>query len=570
MVEAKQIPITAALKQPGIWSPSIYFHYALLATALLLFSGIRWRLRDMPLQRDEGEYAYAGELLLQGIPSYEFAYSMKLPGTYAAYAVILSVFGQTPAGVHSGLLLLNAATTLFLFAITSRLVDTSAGVVAGISYVLLSSCRAVMGFQAHATHFVIFFALAGIGVLLEGLDRKSTWLLWTSGILLGAAFLMKQHGIFFVGFGTLYLLIRGYRQGLSLRSMLWTIAALVVGACLPIALTLVAVLRLGGFAKFWFWTFKYAHQYTAANTLAEGWHNLLTKSHVVHPFEWMWMIGLIGLSACLWDPIARSKADFILPLTFFSCLSICPGFLFRAHYFILLLPAVALLIGLAVSSTSRWLAGNAAVWAKTLPSLLSLFLTVLPWAAFLLAYSYSMVRENALLFRMDPVTASRESFGFPEALSAASFIQQHSRADARVAVLGSEPEIYFYCQRLSATGYIYTYPLMEKQVYAPMMQREMISEIETVQPQFIVLVYARDSWGRQASSDDTIFKWADAYLRQGYRLAATVSPPSNPYLPGPAIRAVSATPALLYIFQRGKSDSPQLVPKLTDFVTFGN
>lgn len=37
-----------------------------------------------PLERDEGEYAYAGQLMLQGIPPYQLAYNMKLPGTYAA------------------------------------------------------------------------------------------------------------------------------------------------------------------------------------------------------------------------------------------------------------------------------------------------------------------------------------------------------------------------------------------------------------------------------------------------------------------------------------------------------
>jgi hypothetical protein len=57
--------------------------------------GIRWRLADMPLERDEGEYAYAGQLLLQGNPPYRDAYNMKFPGTYLAYAGIMAVFGET-------------------------------------------------------------------------------------------------------------------------------------------------------------------------------------------------------------------------------------------------------------------------------------------------------------------------------------------------------------------------------------------------------------------------------------------------------------------------------------------
>ena len=37
------------------------------------------------------------------------------------------------------------------------------------------------------------------------------------------------------------------------------------------------------------------------------------------------------------------------------------------------------------------------------------------------------------------------------------YIRNHSGPDALVAVLGSEPEIYFLAHRHSATGYIYTY-----------------------------------------------------------------------------------------------------------------
>src|ERR1039458_5372696 len=88
-----------------------YCVYALLSLVIVLFALIRFRLRDMPLERDEGEYAYVSQLMLQGIPPYKLAYTMKLPGTHAAYALILAAFGQTSAGIHFGLLLVNAATT---------------------------------------------------------------------------------------------------------------------------------------------------------------------------------------------------------------------------------------------------------------------------------------------------------------------------------------------------------------------------------------------------------------------------------------------------------------------------
>src|SRR6266436_4159286 len=95
-----------------------------------LVIAIRIRLLGVPLERDEGEYAYAGQLMLQGIPPYKLAYNMKFPGTYAAYALIMSIFGQTITGIHLGLLLVNAATTALMFFLGRRLINSTAGIAA--------------------------------------------------------------------------------------------------------------------------------------------------------------------------------------------------------------------------------------------------------------------------------------------------------------------------------------------------------------------------------------------------------------------------------------------------------
>src|SRR5262249_56042265 len=77
----------------------------LLVAAVVLAAGvIRLRLIDVPLDRDEGEYAYFGQLLLDAIPPYAGAYNLKLPGIYDAYALVLGVFVQTTAGIRAGLI----------------------------------------------------------------------------------------------------------------------------------------------------------------------------------------------------------------------------------------------------------------------------------------------------------------------------------------------------------------------------------------------------------------------------------------------------------------------------------
>src|SRR5262249_41161593 len=157
------------------------------------------RVADIPLERDEGEYAYAGQLILQGIPPYQLAYNMKFPGTYYAYSAILFLFGQTTWGIHVGLLLVNVATTFILFFLALRLFrDSTAASVAGCAFAILSLDRWIMGIFAHATHFVVLAAMAGMLILFRAIDSKRPLTFVSAGLLLGISVLMKQNGIFFL------------------------------------------------------------------------------------------------------------------------------------------------------------------------------------------------------------------------------------------------------------------------------------------------------------------------------------------------------------------------------------
>ena len=118
---------------------------------------------------------------------------------------------------------------------------------------------------------------------------------------------------------------------------------------------------------------------------------------------------------------------------------------------------------------------------------------------------------------------------FPESVEVAGYLKDHASKGARIAVLGSEPEIYFYSGLRSATGYIYTYGLMEPQPYALQMQKEMIAEIEAAQPEYIVFVGVPQSFGKLPSSEEYIFRWIDSYLRTQYDIVgvADILPQTN-------------------------------------------
>jgi 4-amino-4-deoxy-L-arabinose transferase-like glycosyltransferase len=514
--EKLQQAALAPLPPPSPSWSSRYWPYVLLAI-ILLFAAIRIRLLNFPLERDEGEYAYAGQLILQGVPPYSLAYNMKLPGTYYFYSAILFFFGQTPAAVHLGLLLVNLTTIVLVFLLTKKLFGSQAGVFAAAAYALLSISPSVLGFAGHATHFVVLCAMAGLLLLEMATESKRLWLFLASGLFLGLAFLMKQPGALFLLFGGLYLIKTEWTRPIQWSKMFQRAIVFSVGALLPFALVCLVLYRSGVFPKFWFWTFSYAREYGAIQTLRDGWLEFSdTAPEVVLPAIGIWVLALVGLSAFLWNSKIRPRAVFVIGLLIFSFLAVSAGLYFRPHYFILMLPAVAILAGVAVSSSYDKLSQTST------PRVLRL----LPAAVFVFAFALSMYTLRDFFFKEPLTDACRDVYGldpFPEALPIADYIQKHSDARARIAVFGSEPEVYFYSHRHSATGYIYMYGLTERQKYASVMQKETISEVETAQPEFVVLCKGPLSyWGLHPESDMSFFTWGMQFLRQHYTLVGAV------------------------------------------------
>ena len=484
----------------------------LVVLLVILFVGfIRVRLLDMPLERDEGEYAYAGQLILQGIPPYELAYNMKLPGTYYAYALGMAVFGESCAGVHLTVLVTNTLTTIFVFFLARKLFGTMAGVVGCASYGVMAASPYVLGMAAHASHFVVLFAVPATLLLLKAEEDKQTMTLFLSGLFYGLAFLMEQHGICFCLFGCFFLTCRAV-MGKSIFSIGFLKTALTfgLGICLPFCFLFLTCLVAGDFTQFWFWTFIYAHNYVSLVSWSDGrrllFEHLQQTWKVSLPF---WVLAVAALPLGWLNKTNRVRVLFAGSLWFFSFLGVAVGMYFRPHYFILLLPAFAVLTGAAVASLQRILHFSP----------INMVLQSVPMALFVAIFGWAVYCQAPRFFLLSPVRVCEIIYPgnpFVESLIVAGYIRTNSAPDARIAVVGSEPEIYFYARRHSATGYIYTYALMEPQPAASAMQEQMIQEIELNKPEYLVAVSYGVSWLIRPRSNRLILDWLQPYARRYY------------------------------------------------------
>jgi hypothetical protein len=509
------------MTQPSVAPPPVqtrlfqrHWTWWFMVAVLVVVAAVRLRLLNFPLERDEGEYAYAGQLMLQGIPPYQLAYNMKFPGTYAAYAAIMVLFGQTPASIHFGVLCMTTLTALMLFWLGNQILDWTAGMVAATFHAVMAASPSMLGLSGHATHFAAFFATAGLCAMWRTRQNGQGLMVMTSGLLFGAAVLMKQPAALIALWAAMVFAVTHIRRTETpIGKRLRAIVTFGTGIILPFALCCLVLWRAGVFEKFWFWTIDYARQYASIVPIAESPRFFrVGVGHVIAANYSLWLIAAGGLVLIWFDERLQKNRGWLLSFSLASALSVCPGFYFRKHYFLLLLPALALLAGCAVSGLRR-------LWnERSHPSQLGDW----PVWGYGLMVAATMLVNRDIWFVQTPTQVSRTTYGadpFPEAQLAASYIRANSSPEAHVAILGSEPEIYFLSQRHSATGYIYTYGLMEPQPFARQMQSEMIREIETDAPEFVIFVDDIMSWWRYPDSDLRIFDWWNSY-RTNYTLVA--------------------------------------------------
>ena len=512
---------------PHTWRHFFFrWQFAILLAVIIFFGAIRWRLADTPLERDEGEYAYSGQLMLQGIPPYQLAYNMKLPGTYAFYAATLAVFGQTGRGIHLGFLLVNAVCIILLYLIASRLFGALAGVIAGASYAFFSTHQSCLGFAAHATHLVTLAALFGLILALRAEETRRWIFFCGSGLAFGIAFLMKQPGILLGAFAFLYLAVRCWPKDPGGRGQ-WAknLGVFLLAAALPFVLTCALLYRAGVFGNFWFWTFSYASRYATTTPMRVGLMELQrTALGFFRAAPWLWILALVGVSTPFWNAPSRRHAFFVFGLLFSSFAAASPGLYFRQHYFIPMLPAIALLIAVAISSfvdlvaaksTSRWFAA-------------------LPVLAFVAAWGLAIIHNSDVYFELTPLQACHRFYGgnpFPEAAKVADLLRRLSAPSDTVMVFGSEPEIYFDAQRHSASGYIYMYSLTEDQSYRPVMQQQMMHEVEASRPAYVVMVDFPFSWLIRVDPSQVLAmkNWMARYIADNYEEAGVIgsAPPGS-------------------------------------------
>jgi len=407
---------------------------------------------------------------------------------------------------------LNAATMYILYVAVKRIFNSFIGLTAAAVYGIMAVGIVFYGFSAHATHFICFYTALALLFFTNYIKSGKVLPVFIYGLMLGMAFLMKQQAVFLVATGGLTLLfyIRNVKKE-SITDILKKLFVFGSGVAIPYIVVLLIVVSSGQFHSFWLWTIEYASKYESASSDPYGMFTS-TFGAAWTVYFYFWLLALGGLIFLFVNKKYSSfQKTFSILLLVGSAAAVSAGLYFRQHYFIVLLPVIGLLTAICLQQVLNLLQDKVDS-LKSINTGLVLLSVIL---------AFSLYSNKEYLFSDSPkaIGSITPENPFVPAVEISRYIKDNSSDTDKIAVFGSEPEIYFYSGRIAATSFLYTYPLMEKQPYNLAMQEEMIAQIEKAKPKYIVYCNITPSWVSRDDSPKKIFEWGQQYTGAHYTIA---------------------------------------------------
>jgi 4-amino-4-deoxy-L-arabinose transferase-like glycosyltransferase len=491
---------------------------ALIVVAAAVFVVIRAAYLDVPLERDEGEYAYVAQRMLLGEVPYRDVFDQKPPGVFVAYLLAFAVFGSTVEGIHLLAGLWTLVTGVALFATVRRVAGELEAGFALVVFAPMSVDPRLFATAANTEVFMLLPMVASTWCVARGVTRGDPgpggtgwWL--AAGVLGGVACAFKQVAVTNLLFAAAAALLGGAAGGTVRWRRLVALAAGVLLAWLPIVGAFVA---LDAFAPFLDAVLLHNLRYSSSVGWGEGVARLLlAASHQAPGFAVVW---LLAASALLVPRVAPPRARAFLGAWWAASFAgVAIGLYFRPHYFVQLLPALAGLCGVTLGAALRpWLSRPGPLAALGMPAV-----------GVLVALGPQLLGQTATLRAANPTALSRAIYGmnpFPEAQEIAAYIRNTSGPDDAVFVLGSEPEILFHAERRSATRYIFAYPLTGDFPDVLERQREVVRALHRERPLYIVWVQVQASLLLEPDGERYLFEEAASLVRSRYQIEFLARP----------------------------------------------
>ena len=508
--------------QKKIISHSTGITALLLATILILTFLMRLPFHDVPLIRDEGEYAYIGQRMLDGDIPYRDIFIHKPPMAFYIYLVALPIFGQTGTSIHLFATLYIMAAILALYWMTRSIYDQKTALVSSVVFSIITFCHNGLIHQASTEIFMLFPMIIGFHALVYGINKKKPFYIYLSGLLCGVAFMTKQTGLYYLIFALFAIIVFQWRrkQDRKLAPLIRNFICLLAGFLTLIGAILLHLGLNGALKDFFDQVFVFNYHYVTLR-YNPGFVKTITRTlmKIFRGDQFLWLTGIVTFGYFLIRD--RTPANLSLAVWFILLFAgACSGGGFYGHYFLPVIPAISIAAGYGLTKLVSECATSDNKLIDTGIALVVIALCIIPVFVSVAPY-----------FKISPEKLSRNMVGmnpFLEAKVVARYISESTTEKDSIFVIGSEPEIYFLSNRRSASKYIFFYSLTTPYPGVLKDQKKVVAEIRRNRPKYVVLVQIPTSFAISPSSELYVFKALKRLIASDYILDGVVVPKNNP------------------------------------------
>jgi len=523
-----------------------------LGIIICLIAYIRSNFLNVPFERDEGSYAYCGNIILDGAIPFKDIGSQRLPGVFYSYAVMVAIFGYTLKSLHIGFIILNIISAIIIFLIGRRLFNNSAAIACALCWALLSMNMGISGFTIQSEHIVALFALSGIYFLIKYFDNKSYYLIALSGLFFSFAFEVKQTS-FFLGLFAGILLVgkQFFEKDRDFKRIILSVLIFSAAVIIPVALDLFIVWKRGGWEDFNYWFFDIRKEYSSVISFDQGIEYLkMSWPGMYNNYKFIWIVSAIGSLTIFLTSVKWWVKLAVIGFFGFGFLTVMPGNHYYGHYFLQWVPTVCISAGAFFFSVEEIIKTRFNL--KAASRYIALGILVLA--------SFSNISAlKKYYFNTNSTQLLRQVYGlnpFPESKVIADKLNTMMRPEDKLAVFGTEIQMYFYTNKISPSRFAGSGALLEFPIKkADDWQKEFINDVEKANPRFLVFFSHPISWLANPKVNNLIFPWFDKFSAEKYNLIGYADMYDNMtnYVWAPNIDLVNSPPKSQYkifVFER--------------------
>lgn len=494
-----------------------------------------------PFGRDQGNYAYAAWVWLDGGALYRDVFVFKPPMTVAVHSLAMSLFGVNTWAIRVLDVGWTAVTALVVAAIAlevwkRRDSAVAAGLICPFLYYQIDYWTTAQtdGWMTLPSALAVWAVLRGGRVVPVSVRNAFAWWM-AAGALAGVAVLFKYTAAL-IGLPMIVALAwvassRGRRSWLGLPAML-------VGGLATLTSCWLWLVGTGAWSAFVQSQFELIPDYVGRKPAGQTPSELLTRLFTLKrtktdlvPLFWA---GPVGLAPAMLSSRPRTRTDwlaFAIPITWWLVAAgnvVVQGKFFDYHYLPLLAPS-SMMAGVGIAALLRRpLASNPRREARV-------FLTVaLMAAAIAMTPIGGRFRELARIVggqTIEEYVASRREYAFPaynvrDIRRVSKLLRNTTTPEQRVFLWGYEPTINVRAQRHTVSRFLYNFPLRMGRDSSGY-EEELMTALVTRPPDVIVVTKGDRFPGLTGTYKDSTallveFDELDAFVKERYEPAETV------------------------------------------------